>query len=135
MKRLWYQTELLKMLPYLAELLEASNIEYWLDWGTLLGAVRDGKMVPWDFDIDLGIYDEDVAKVLSLRVDIWKDGYDIRQCSVLPSKLLFYKKDDHGDAFHIDMDSWVKDCDVLRSNFNPLSSRVGHIPAQKSHRR
>lgn len=119
MKRLWYLTDLVNMLPYLTKLLEANEIKYWLDWGTLLGAVRNGKIIPWDFDIDLGIQAEDIAKVLSLRVDVWKDGYDIEPCSVLPSKLLFYKKDNHGDAFHIDMDSWITDGDILRSNFNP----------------
>lgn len=118
MKRLWYQTDLLQMLPYLVNLLETNNVKYWLDWGTLLGAVRDGKMIPWDFDIDLGIFDDDVAKVLALRVETWKDGYDIMPCPVLSSKLMFYKKDNHGEAFHIDMDSWLKDGDVYRSNFN-----------------
>ena len=119
MKRLWYLTDLINMLPYLTKLLEANEIKYWLDWGTLLGAVRNGRIIPWDFDIDLGIHDEDVSKVLSLRVDVWKAGYDIKPCSVLPSKLLFYKKDNHGDAFHIDLDSWDKDGPVARCTFNP----------------
>ena len=35
-------------------LLDGSGVVYWLDWGTLLGAVRNGKMIEWDHDIDLG---------------------------------------------------------------------------------
>jgi len=31
------------------------NIEYWLDFGTLLGALREGKFIEHDRDIDLGI--------------------------------------------------------------------------------
>jgi hypothetical protein len=119
MKRVWYLTDLIDMLPYLTKLLEANEIKYWLDWGTLLGAVRNGRIIPWDFDIDLGIFSDDIAKALQLRVDVWKDGYDIEPCSVLPSKLLFYKKDNHGDAFHIDLDSWTIDGDIARSTFNP----------------
>lgn len=119
MKRLWYLTDLVNMLPYLTKLLEKNNIKYWLDWGTLLGAVKNGKIIPWDFDIDLGIFADDVAKVLSLRVDCWKDGYDLSVCPVLDSKIYFYKKDDKGADFHIDLDSWIIDGDVFRSNFNP----------------
>lgn len=118
MKRLWYQNNLIEMLPYVTELLKKNNVKYWLDWGTLLGAVRDGRMIPWDFDIDLGIYSEDVAKALALRTEVWKDGYDLCVCPVLESKLYFYKKDDSGVDFHIDLDAWIKDGDILRSNFN-----------------
>lgn len=36
-------------------LLKKKSINYFLDTGTLLGAVRDGKFIPWDGDIDLGV--------------------------------------------------------------------------------
>ncbi|NXL22271.1 FKRP protein, partial [Setophaga kirtlandii] len=42
--------------------LEASGIRHWLEGGTLLGAVRLGDIIPWDYDVDVGLYLEDVPK-------------------------------------------------------------------------
>ncbi|NWV86374.1 FKRP protein, partial [Dasyornis broadbenti] len=42
--------------------LEAAGARYWLEGGSLLGAVRSGDLIPWDYDVDLGIYRDDVPK-------------------------------------------------------------------------
>ncbi|NXF00365.1 FKRP protein, partial [Menura novaehollandiae] len=42
--------------------LEAAGIRYWLEGGSLLGAARLGDIIPWDYDVDVGLYREDVAK-------------------------------------------------------------------------
>ena len=43
--------------------LESHGIRYWLEGGSLLGAVRQADIVPWDFDIDIGIYKDDMSKL------------------------------------------------------------------------
>ena len=40
-----------------------NNIEYWMEFGTLLGAYRDGDFVPNEIDIDLGVYLKDAMKI------------------------------------------------------------------------
>lgn len=41
------------------EVLNKLGLDYWMDYGTLLGAVREGDFIETDFDIDIGIISED----------------------------------------------------------------------------
>lgn len=52
-------------LLYVIDLFETHNIPYFIDHGTLLGIVRDGDIIPWDDDIDISIYSEDIDKIIS----------------------------------------------------------------------
>ena len=49
------------LLIFGVDLLKKRKIHYWLDCGTLLGAVRDNKLLPWDKDLDISIIKEDVT--------------------------------------------------------------------------
>ncbi|NXH65008.1 FKRP protein, partial [Rhabdornis inornatus] len=42
--------------------LEAAGVRHWLEGGSLLGAVRLGDIIPWDYDVDVGLYQQDVPK-------------------------------------------------------------------------
>ncbi|KAE8584860.1 hypothetical protein XENTR_v10021135 [Xenopus tropicalis] len=52
---------------HVIKVLEASGVRYWLEGGSLLGAARNGDIIPWDYDVDLGIYLEDVTLCTELR--------------------------------------------------------------------
>ncbi|NXC34668.1 FKRP protein, partial [Campylorhamphus procurvoides] len=47
---------------HVAHQLERAGVRYWLEGGTLLGAARLGDIIPWDYDVDMGIYRDDVPK-------------------------------------------------------------------------
>ena len=47
--------ELIEIFKKLKKVLNKHNIKYWAIGGTLLGTIRDNKIIPWDDDMDLGI--------------------------------------------------------------------------------
>ncbi len=43
------------------------HVEWWLDAGSLLGAWREGALIPWDDDVDVAIRQRDHERVLALE--------------------------------------------------------------------
>ncbi|MCS2220388.1 LicD family protein [Bacteroides thetaiotaomicron] len=40
------------------------GIPYWLEFGTLLGAVREHSFISHDFDLDVGLFKEDYSDII-----------------------------------------------------------------------
>ena len=57
MKRAWAAE--LQLLSFLDEVCKKKGISYFLDYGSLIGAVRHKGFIPWDDDIDISMYRKD----------------------------------------------------------------------------
>lgn len=54
-----------QVLALSVDILDSCNVNYWLDYGTLLGAIRNNDFIKGDGDIDLGIdIEEDISSVI-----------------------------------------------------------------------
>lgn len=103
-----YLEKSLRLLERATTFLEKYNIPYWLEGGTLLGIIRENRLLPWDNDLDISIRSEDfdrlrrilpkffyrgmIAKVREYKIDDppFQKG-EVRLIKVYATKYLFFK--------------------------------------------
>ena len=88
MKRAWAAE--LQLLSFLDELCKKNGISYFLDYGSLIGAVRHKGFIPWDDDIDISMYRKDfrlleacIKKDAPEYIDLYYAGKDRETASSL----------------------------------------------------
>jgi len=70
---------LIKLLESAKAVFERKGILFWLDCGTLLGAIRDKDIINWDHDIDLGCWknQNDYSLKIELKKEFQALGYNV----------------------------------------------------------
>lgn len=58
--------------------LDKHKINFWLDCGALLGTIRNGRLIEWDRDIDLGAWYGDVDKITKSLKEIDRGKYRVK---------------------------------------------------------
>lgn len=67
----------LKMLRDVTTIFNNADLQYWLDFGTLLGAVRHARTLYWDGDFDLSTMDTRMLDRKEMWDQVRKAGYTI----------------------------------------------------------
>lgn len=68
------QTEL-EILDTVADLCARNNIQWFLDSGTALGAVRHKGFIPWDDDVDIGMLSDEYERFIQVAREELPEGY------------------------------------------------------------
>lgn len=71
-----YQDDTMRTLREFHRICEKSGVRYQLAFGSLLGAVRDGGQIPWDYDIDVIVpFDDRLKLIEALKNNISEEYY------------------------------------------------------------
>ena len=75
MKRAWAAQ--LELLSEIDRICKKRDLRYFICYGTLLGAIRNGGFIPWDDDIDIVMFREDYEKFFRLAKEELTAGIQI----------------------------------------------------------
>ncbi len=103
-------THLYEILRDVTSILEDAKITYFINYGTLLGAVRHKGLIPWDTDVDLGILRSDLEKIENLMKEKLSTKYYINRDSGSFLRVYFSKI----NTLHLDFDIWDDFGDYLQ---------------------
>lgn len=67
-------SHMLHLLSFVTARLEQDEVMHWLHQGTLLGAVRDGQILPWANDVDIAFFESDLDLVVEVLKGIEELG-------------------------------------------------------------
>lgn len=73
------------------KILNKYKIKYWICQGTLLGIIRDKQLIPWDHDIDIGIWSGTISKEKMTEIML-SNNFRLKEKHLIGTNLLSFTK-------------------------------------------
>lgn len=112
----------IKVLKLIDDICKKYSIEYFVEWGSLLGTVRHGGFIPWDDDFDICMKRPDYNKFNQVAKKELPKGYDI---------LNYRNQEDYWDVMSRVLNSQMCDFsdEFLDENYNfPYTAGIDIFP-------
>lgn len=108
-----------ELLFFVEDLLTEQGIFHWLDFGSLLGAVRGQELIPWDNDVDFGVLKRDAGKIHALEAEVIRAGHYFVYDDALRLWRIYYSQTNRA---MVDIDPWEQVGGFLKNR--KLSKRI-----------
>lgn len=109
----------LEILEKVAAFCDTNKIKYWIDCGTLLGAIRHKGFIPWDDDVDVGMLREDYdqfSKIFNQESSRYQfvcientPDFFVPHGKVIDTTTVLYEPDEQGEKTAVNVDIFVYD--------------------------
>jgi hypothetical protein len=113
---------LLELTRFAHDLLTRHGVLHWLDYGALLGAVREEALIPWDNDVDLGVLAEDLGTLPDLARDVKAAGYHLDGSDPFGVVRIDYSKINEQ---HVDLVPWYESEGLLTNTLRGEDEWIG----------
>ena len=117
----WKKTAFANLADF-ASLMERRQISFWLDYGTLLGAYRDGDLLPWERDVDLGMFDSSWSELQSEFQELSAIGFEIHEKRFCVGDVAFHAVKFRRNGVDVDLSIYV----VIKGRALDLHDRLQH---------
>ncbi len=95
----------LYLLDVFHEICTTHHLRYWLDYGTLIGAMRHNEFIPWDDDLDVSMPYEDYVKFLEIAPSLLPEPILLQELRKTPGAAFRFTKLRDRSSFYCEADT------------------------------